>query len=383
MSPSVLGRLALVLGVAACRSVYDGLAVRLQSGVVRGAVAGSRAVGGGGGIPRAEFPLTLVPADASAASPAALAAWLATAGDDVEALLRTHGAVLFRGFDLADADAFAEIVEAMGFLEEHDGSASAAPRTRVAHRIFTANEAPPDKVIPFHHEMAQASSWPTHVMFFCEAAPDLGCGGQTPICRSDVALAALTACRPAFVESLRTGVRYRRVVPEFDDASSPQGRGWRALFGVEDRAACEAQLLAQSYDFEWLPGGDVALTTSLLAAVATPDDANDAPAVFFNSVVAAYVGWNDARNVGAEAVLLDGMPLDFADLDAAVRTLDDNAVAFDWQKGDLLVVDNRRTLHSRRPFRGKRRILASLAHVKSRSARNAQETPAGDAAPAD
>eukprot|EP00628_Pelagophyceae_sp_CCMP2097_P026957 CAMPEP_0184232752 /NCGR_PEP_ID=MMETSP0976-20121227/23944_1 /TAXON_ID=483370 /ORGANISM="non described non described, Strain CCMP2097" /LENGTH=49 /DNA_ID= /DNA_START= /DNA_END= /DNA_ORIENTATION= len=49
MSPSVLGRLALVLGVAACRSVYDGLAVRLQSGVVRGAVAGSRAVGGGGG----------------------------------------------------------------------------------------------------------------------------------------------------------------------------------------------------------------------------------------------------------------------------------------------------------------------------------------------
>lgn len=31
----------------------------------------------------------------------------------------------------------------------------AAPRTHVVGDVFTANEAPPDKLIPFHHEMAQ------------------------------------------------------------------------------------------------------------------------------------------------------------------------------------------------------------------------------------
>jgi alpha-ketoglutarate-dependent taurine dioxygenase len=36
-------------------------------------------------------------------------------------------------------------------------------------------------------------------------------------------------------------------------------------------------------------------------------------------------------------------------------------VAFRWQKGDLLVIDNALVMHSRRPFTGPRRILASIA----------------------
>ena len=37
------------------------------------------------------------------------------------------------------------------------------------------------------------------------------------------------------------------------------------------------------------------------------------------------------------------------------------AVAFTWQQGDMLWIDNSLVLHSRQPFSGARRILASIA----------------------
>jgi hypothetical protein len=117
---------------------------------------------------------------------------------------------------------------------------------------------------------------------------------------------------------------------------------------------------------------------------------------FFNSVVAAYTGWNDSRNDGTKAVLLgcrstgtgskegggdgggggggggggDGggglepesaRYLDPAAMEAATRLMQEKCVAFPWQAGDVLILDNRTTMHSRRPYEGPRRILAALA----------------------
>jgi alpha-ketoglutarate-dependent taurine dioxygenase len=41
-------------------------------------------------------------------------------------------------------------------------------------------------------------------------------------------------------------------------------------------------------------------------------------------------------------------------------------VAFAWQRGDVLLLDNRTVMHSRQPFTGPRRILASLARDSRR-----------------
>ncbi|KAF9613599.1 hypothetical protein IFM89_009269 [Coptis chinensis] len=49
---------------------------------------------------------------------------------------------------------FNQVVEAFGY-EELPYVGGAAPRTNVIGRVFTANESPPDQIIPFHHEMAQ------------------------------------------------------------------------------------------------------------------------------------------------------------------------------------------------------------------------------------
>ncbi|KAI3761565.1 hypothetical protein L1987_51985 [Smallanthus sonchifolius] len=70
----------------------------------------------------------------------------------LESLLRKSGAVLFRGFPVISPFDFNRVVEAFGFPELLYVGGGAL-RTQVVDRVYTANESPLDKEIPFHHEM--------------------------------------------------------------------------------------------------------------------------------------------------------------------------------------------------------------------------------------
>lgn len=79
------------------------------------------------------------------------------------------------------------------------------------------------------------------------------------------------------------------------------------------------------------------------------------------------IGWNDSRNRGEYAVVTgDGEFLDSEAVETAVSTMEQLAVSIPWEKGDLLLLDNRTVMHARRPFSGSRRILASLVRHAER-----------------
>ena len=88
---------------------------------------------------------------------------------------------------------------------------------------------------------------------------------------------------------------------------------------------------------------------------------------FFNSMVAAYTGWTDSRNIGEKAVITGQneqiCPVFMKD---AVEIMNEIRVAFKWSKGDLLLIDNRTAMHSRLPFDGTRRVLSSLVRDSDR-----------------
>jgi len=48
------------------------------------------------------------------------------------------------------------------------------------------------------------------------------------------------------------------------------------------------------------------------------------------------------------------------DLTRATQILDELSVAFKWEQGDVVLVDNKLTLHARKTFVPPRRILAAL-----------------------
>ena len=45
--------------------------------------------------------------------------------------------------------------------------------------VYTANEAPPDQLIPFHHELAQVSNPPQYLFFYCDLPSETG--GETAL----------------------------------------------------------------------------------------------------------------------------------------------------------------------------------------------------------
>ena len=287
-----------------------------------------------------------------------LAAFLSGNKPVIDAALAEAGALLFRDFDVPDPHAFDAVVESYGEPGfTYEDSLSNAVRTNVTPRVFTANEAPPTTEIFLHHEMAQTPLYPSKLFFYCEIAADRG--GATPICRSDWVLARLSDVAPGFVSLLETvGVRYTNVMPGDDDAGSGQGRSWRSTLSVADREGAEARLAELSYDWQWLDDGSLRATTPALPAVRMLPDGRKS---FFNQLIAAFRGWSDSRNDPNRAITFgDGTAITGNDMEPAIAIADDLTHDVAWQAGDVALIDNFTVMHGRRPYAGKRRVLASL-----------------------
>jgi Taurine catabolism dioxygenase TauD, TfdA family len=287
-----------------------------------------------------------------------LSAWIGANKGDVDAQLDQSGAVLFRGFDVPDHDAFDAVVQGYGAENfPYAESLSNAVRINMTPRVFTANEAPPETAIFLHHEMAQTPIYPSKLFFQCVIAPETG--GATPICRSDILLDRMSAEAPDVVEKFATlGVRYTNVMPAENDAGSGQGRSWKSTLGVDTVAEGEARLAELGYDWVWLDDGSLRATSPKLDAIRTLPDGRK---VFFNQLIAAWRGWQDKRNTASKSVTFgDGSPISEAEMGIAVRLSDELSYDVAWQAGDVVLVDNFLVMHGRRPFTGKRRVLASL-----------------------
>eukprot|EP00002_Diphylleia_rotans_P006380 TRINITY_DN15763_c0_g1_i1.p1 TRINITY_DN15763_c0_g1~~TRINITY_DN15763_c0_g1_i1.p1 ORF type:complete len:349 (-),score=69.97 TRINITY_DN15763_c0_g1_i1:59-1105(-) len=283
--------------------------------------------------------------------------WIGKHKGWVEEQLHVYGAIVFRGLWMRTAADFDVFVD--GFNFEHlPYVGGAAPRTNVVGRVFTTNESPPDVPIPFHHEMAQVPNYPQRVLFFCQTPP--AAGGETPLCPSTVVYNRMRAAHPEFVDKLaRLGVRYVRVLPDGDDRESPIGRGWQSTFNVSTPADAEVKCASLGSEFEWLPDGSMKTITKVLPAL--KQHPVTGKWAWFNSIIAAYTGWVDKRNVPEKAVIFgDNSPMDQQPVLDCLAIMNELAVDIKWQTGDVFLVDNHQVLHARRNFVPPRSIYAAL-----------------------
>lgn len=294
---------------------------------------------------------------------AAVESWVGSQKEELLRVMTLHGAVLFRGFPLStagDFDAFVAALDLPNF--PYRKSLSNAVRVVKTDRVFSANEAPPDVSIFFHHEMAQTPIYPSTIMFFCEMPAEEG--GATPICRSDVLYERLKQQRPNFIADCESkGLMYSNVMPAADDAKSGMGRSWQSTLGVTTPEAAEERLRNLAYSWVWLPDGSLRATTPPLPAVM---ELGDGRRSFFNQLIAAFCGWKDSRNDPSKAISHgDGSPLDKDAVLQAVAIAEELAFDVPWQRGDVALLDNTLTMHARRTFRGTRKVLASLADMRT------------------
>ncbi|MGO4891472.1 TauD/TfdA family dioxygenase [Flavobacterium sp. W21_SRS_FM6] len=289
------------------------------------------------------------------------AVWIKAHLPELESKLRESGAILFRGFPLDSAETFDEFSQAFAYPNfTYKESLSNAVRINFTERVFTANEAPKDVEIFLHHEMAQTPISPSKLFFFCKAAAEQG--GATPLCRSDMLFAEFARQQPQWAEAFITkGLKYTTQMPAENDANSGQGRSWKSTLNVSDLAQAESKLKELGYSWTWLEDGSLRATTPILPAVI---DIGQEQKVFYNQLIAAFMGWKGVRENPAKAITFgDDSPIPIEALELMVSLSKDYTFDLPWQDGDVALVDNYITMHGRRPYSGerKRQVLVALA----------------------
>lgn len=82
---------------------------------------------------------------------------------------------------------------------------------------------------------------------------------------------------------------------------------------------------------------------------------------FHNSVIAAFLGWEDSRNDRKKSIRFgNDDEMDENVLEAIAKFMDENKVSYQWQKGDFFCLNNRLVMHSRNSYTGTRRVYAAM-----------------------
>ncbi|PXF30081.1 SyrP protein [Pokkaliibacter plantistimulans] len=305
------------------------------------------------------FPL-VIPCPAGITSLTASLDWITQHLPALQAHLTESGVLLFRGFPLTSAEDFDAFSAAFGYRTfTYKESLSNAVRINFTERVFTANEAPKDVEIFLHHEMAQTPISPDKLFFFCLQAADAG--GATPVCRSDMLYRRLKIIAPELAAACESkGLKYTTRMPGENDEKSGQGRSWKSTLNCQNKDEAERKLAELGYSWQWQDDGSLRATTPVLPAVLTLSNGKQ---VFYNQLIAAYMGWKGVRENPASAITYgDGSHLSPADLELINNLSADFTFDVPWQNGDVALVDNHMAMHGRRPYSGdtKRQVLVAL-----------------------
>jgi alpha-ketoglutarate-dependent taurine dioxygenase len=294
-------------------------------------------------------------------------AWASQHKDEVRELLREQGALLIRGLRFHGTKQFGQFLEEVFGNDLAEYTYRSTPRTRLGGNVYTATEYHPSEIIPQHNESAYANVWPMQIGFFCMLPPGPGLGGATPLADSREVLARLPA---ALVEKFET--KQLQYVRNYGKVDLP----WSEVFQTDDRAEVEAFCTANDIAFEWT--SDNGLRTRQLTP-ATEVHPVTGEKTWFNQAHLFHVSGlasdvaRDMLSVYREEDLPrnvyfgDGSPIDAADLDCIRAVYDDVKFHFDWQKDDIVLLDNMLYTHGRQPFSGPRKILVGMGQIHGRA----------------
>ena len=288
--------------------------------------------------------------------------WLKENKIFIELKLEEHGAIIFKDLPVKTAEDFDQFVSTFNYdTFTYEESLSNAVRINKTDKVFTANEAPREVEIFLHHEMAQTPTYPKNIFFFCKSASETG--GETPLCRSDQLYEALLKADKALVESFeKFGVIYNSIMSSVDELISGQGRSWQKTLGVSSKNDAEAKLSKLGYSWNWIEDDNLSVTTKTLQAT---KELGNGQKSFFNQVIAASLGWKkNSENQIVPVRFGNGEEIKESYIELISELAQSLTLLRSWQDHDILLIDNYRVMHGRKPFAGykNREVLVSLTN---------------------
>lgn len=289
--------------------------------------------------------------------------WIRANPAAIEQNLLDSGGILFRGFGVDSPAGFEQVISTvvenmMGYVDR------SSPRSHVEGNVFTSTDYPAEYPIFLHNENSYAHTWPQKIFFYCHIEPETG--GATPIADSR---ALLQRIDPAIVAKFREkGVRYVRNI------SGLIGLSWEEIFQTDDKEKVAEFCAESGYEHEWQEDG--ALRTERFApAIRTHPKTGEE--VWFNHATFFHISTmvpemrEALEDIFEEDELPnntyygDGSPIEPETMEALREAYHAEMVRFDWQQGDVIMLDNMLVAHAREPFTGARKILTGLAEPYS------------------
>ncbi|MFD9303476.1 TauD/TfdA family dioxygenase [Streptomyces sp. NPDC060048] len=292
-------------------------------------------------------------------APADVPAWAAEHRHTLRDLVTEHGALLVRGLGLCDTGQVGAVFDRLTPVLMTDTEAF-APRQSHAPGVYSSAAWPANQPMCMHHELSYTHRPPGLLLLACLTAPTTG--GATALADS---AAVLDALPPELVQRFeQEGWLLTRTYN--DDI----GASWTEVFGTDDRAAVESYCRANAIEYAWQHDGGLRTSQRRPAVVRHPATGRRC---WFNQI--AFLNeWTLAPEVreylvdvyGPDALPFntrfgDGDPIG-EDVVQLINTVyDEHTVREPWQSGDLMLIDNIRTAHSREPFEPPREVLVAMA----------------------
>ncbi|MFJ3484099.1 amino acid adenylation domain-containing protein [Pseudomonas sp. NPDC090202] len=311
-------------------------------------------------VPGQVFPLLMEPTDPGLD----LVEWVKANRPLIEEKLSHHAGILFRGFNLRDIhgfEAFAEAVQPGLYGQYGD-----LPKKEGGKNTYRSTPYPEKKMILFHNESSHQDRWPRKQMFYCEQPSPVG--GATPVVDCRLMYQRLPVELQQRFES--KGLLYVRTFADKLDVS------WQHFFKTDVRADVEARCQLAGIQWTWLDNDELQIRTPCPAVIRHPLTGEKS---FFNQVQLHHIHCLDP-DVREDLLALfgetrmprhvyygDGSPIEDEVMQLIGDLYEACAVRFDWQKGDVILLDNMLAAHARDPYEGPRKIVVAMGEMIERS----------------
>lgn len=335
------------------------------------------------------MPLVVEPGDVRTAD--ALIEWIHAQRALFDDKVVHHGAVLFRGWEVFDAPTFERVARALDPHLKNDYLGT-SPRDGLTEYVFSASELPPYYPIPQHCEMSFTKT-PPNRLFFCALSPNTPPGGETP----------LVDFRRVY-RDLDPEVRARfeaKGVTNIRNYVGPEGgskfdlwklKRWDEMFQTTDKDVVAKRCAEEGFEATWTPSGQLRLVNTQPAVKAHPQTGeptwyNHSQVFHLSAAAGEYkrivkrtgitkfrflrrfsqvmVGLKRLTTESADQAMHctygDGSPIPDADMEKVRDAIWKNMVAYSWQRGDVVAIDNNAVSHGRMPYEGPRTVAVAWA----------------------
>ncbi|XP_057297957.1 dapdiamide synthesis protein DdaC-like [Hydractinia symbiolongicarpus] len=210
--------------------------------------------------------------------------------------------------------------------------------------------------------MSYLKHYPKKVMFCCIVPPTSD--GETPVCFNRELLAALN---PRFLKKFEEKkIRFYR---NYADKRDTNIWSWQSVFETDSKKRAEEILDSFNSHWQWHSNGAL-ISWHMGEPFITHPKTNEK--VWFNQITLLHNSFYrnhpfyyekyelKAKNFPSDVTYGDGeeIELEFIDYHRAVQW--NLAVGIQWEKGDLLVLDNLLAQHGRMGYQGERKLVVGL-----------------------